>query len=239
MKMNTFQAIVILMMLTMSCVVLAQEQLQNETQDASYMFVQSANSGSFIPVEGNESLYNLTLMGVSPQTIAFSDRPERIVGQVPMQKFLDGMCFGPQNPPNAAIVILDAKEDEDVAVVELFNPLYDAANQTLRYTARILEQANHSYAEFNERNDKKLPATFGPSAAFIDDCNGCYIWCGQSDGIHQCGSIFVSSKWCWAGLACYPIYKYDHYGSQCAQKYGSNCGTALQESCGYSEECGK
>ena len=43
--------------------------------------------------------------GVSPQTIAFSDRPERVVGQEPMQKSLDGLGFSPENPPNAAIEI--------------------------------------------------------------------------------------------------------------------------------------
>ena len=47
-------------------------------------------------------------MGVAPQTIAFSDRPERIVVQAPMQQFLDGLGFSVENPPNAAIEILEA-----------------------------------------------------------------------------------------------------------------------------------
>jgi hypothetical protein len=59
---------------------LTAAQSGNETQpeDAEadekvrYMFVQSAHSGSFVPVEG-EMNYTLTLEGVSPQTIAFSD----------------------------------------------------------------------------------------------------------------------------------------------------------------------
>jgi hypothetical protein len=70
-----------------------------------YMFVQSAHSGSFVPVEGEKNFYTLALEGVSPQTIAFLDRPERVVGQEPMQKSLDGLGFSPENPPNAAIEI--------------------------------------------------------------------------------------------------------------------------------------
>jgi len=59
-----------------------------------------------------------------------------------------------------------------VIVVELFEPVYDAANQTLQYNVSILEEPNHSYAIFNERHDESLPEHFGPAALFIDDCKG-------------------------------------------------------------------
>jgi hypothetical protein len=119
-------------------------QSNNETQPEEaeekpvrYMFVQSAHFGSFVPVEGEENLYTLTLEGVSPQTIAFSDRPERVVEQVAMQQFLDGLCFSPENPPNAAIEILEGDEEEDVMVMELFDPVYGQrpgdAKPQLRY----------------------------------------------------------------------------------------------------------
>ena len=61
------------------------EPAQNETEEAqalnnsSFMFVQTAHSGSLVPVEGEDNRYILTLEGVSPQTICFSDRPERVV----------------------------------------------------------------------------------------------------------------------------------------------------------------
>ena len=58
-----------------------------------YMFVQSAHSGSFVPVDGETNFYTLAPEGVSPKTIAFSDRPERVVEQEPMQKFLDGLVL--------------------------------------------------------------------------------------------------------------------------------------------------
>jgi hypothetical protein len=95
------------------------QQEEAEEKPVRYMFVQSAHSGSFVPVEG-EMNYTLTLEGVSPQTIAFSDRPERVVAQVSMQKFLDGLGFSPENPPNAAIEILEGNESQDVIVAKLF-----------------------------------------------------------------------------------------------------------------------
>jgi hypothetical protein len=75
-------------------------------ESVRYMFVQTAESGSFAPVAGNESLYTLTLNGVSPQTIAFSDQPERVVGQVPMQQFIDNFFRSNECRPNAAIEVV-------------------------------------------------------------------------------------------------------------------------------------
>jgi len=128
------------------------------------------NPATLIPVDGEDNLYTLTLVGVSSQAIAFSDRSERVVVQVPMQKFLKGMCFSPENPPNAALEILEADDEADEAVVELFDPVYDNNSRTLQYTVSILEGPNHSYTIFNERHDKALPKNFGPATLFIDDC---------------------------------------------------------------------
>lgn len=232
MKAILILAILVVALITMSCAVTAIEQqqnatkLQNVTVDQNdtkerFMFVQTAHSGSFIPVPGNENLYNVTLSGVSPTTIAFSDRPYRTVVQAPMQKFLDGLGFSAKNPPNAAIEVLGAKEDEDVVVVELLNPVYDEANQTLQYTARILEQPDHSYAEFNNRSDKKLPATFGPAAMFIDGCPTRCVCCYPKNGpvcAYYCG-VPMCWKWTYGCGACRdqtPI---------CQEKGGKNCNT--------------
>jgi hypothetical protein len=201
---------------------LTAAQSGNETQQEEaeekvrYMFVQSAHSGSFVPVEG-ELNYTLTLEGVSPQTIAFSDRPERDVGQVSMQKFLDGFGFSPENPPNAAIEIIEGNESEDVIVMELFDPIYDAANHTLQYNVSVLEMPNHSYAIFNERHDTSLPENFGPAALFIDDCPDCCYNCCDSNGDY-CGCFRVGCCWEWLRL-CSPCSSHsckDRFGDKCA-----------------------
>ena len=188
-----------------------------------YMFVQSAHSGSFVPVEGEANLYTLALEGVSAQTIAFSDRPERVVGQVPMQKFLDGLGFSPENPPNAAIDILGGNESQDVMVMELFDPVYDTVNKTLQYNISIMEEPNLSYAIFNERHDTSLPESFGPAALFIDDCADCCYDCCDSDGDY-CGCFMVGCCWQWWPTGCSPCSSHS-----CKERFGADCAESCDD----------
>lgn len=199
--------LVILFFIFSSTNILAQNDLNTENatvvdeaaNSTRFMFVQNAQSGSLVPIDGEENLYNLTLTGVAPQTIAFSDRPERIVVQTQMQKFLDGFCFSSENPPNVAIEILDADEKEDVAVVELFDPAYDRVNKTLRYNVSFLKEPHHSYAIFNERHDSALPETFGAVSLFIDDCPGGCVCCFAKGEDVLCARICgVPFCWSWA-----------------------------------------
>ena len=234
MSRKTLAAIAFLAMavLTMSCGVLAEEideMLAEETnvtldedKPVMFMFVQTAQSGTLVPVEGVDNLYTLTLMGVAPQTIAFSDRPERIVVGAPMQQFLDGMCFSPENPPNAALEILEADEKEDLAVVELFNPVYDNATQTLQYNVSILELPDLSYAVFNERADQALPETFGPASLFIDGCPRGTLKCCRIGG-EVCGEILIDCCWKWNDFSCQPCESESYYFSRCRDEYGQSC----------------
>ena len=245
-------AVLLVALVSMSSIIYASHgeseivaQSSNETQPGEaeadekpvrYMFVQSAHSGSFVPVEG-EMNYTLTLEGVSPQTIAFSDRPERVVGQVSMQKFLDGLGFSPKNPPNAAIEILEGEEEEDVMVMELLDPVYDATNQTLQYNVSILEESNHSYATFNERHDKSLPEHFGPAALFIDSCPDCRVICNTNKGSNGCygwcTSILIGQCWKWEKASCEPCYSKSHYEDMCAGNPYEGCDNCLTfDSCG-------
>src|SRR5437870_7347567 len=43
-------------------------------KDTYYMFVQSATSGTFVENHASPGLYTLTLYGVGPETVYFSDR---------------------------------------------------------------------------------------------------------------------------------------------------------------------
>jgi hypothetical protein len=251
MRNRAFATIVVLSMaiLTLSSGVQAEEtaeiQADNGTAEekpVSYMFVQSAQSGTLVPVAGADNRYILTLMGTSPQTIAFSHRPERVVGQVPLQKFLDGMCFSPENGPNAALEILEANEEEDLAVVELFDPEYDAANKTLKYNVSIVSQPNLSYAVFNERADKALPETFGPAALFIDDCADGYMTCAKSAicpvGVctmcdDVCGKVPTGCCWHLGDVKCYACHSDEYYAKECRKKYGQDCTKYICDMCKY------
>jgi hypothetical protein len=63
----------------------------------------------------------LTLRGVNPSTLYFSDRPERIVGRFTTGEFVaewdKGSDSFKSNPPNATLAVLDHDEPKEVVVV--------------------------------------------------------------------------------------------------------------------------
>ena len=98
-----------------------------------YLFVQ--NAASVTLADGK-----LTMTGVTPSTVYFSDRPERITGHVDTAAFVSNWDVGPDsfkaNPPNAALSILGVGAPEDI-VVELKNPRLTDGN--LVYDVEVLE----------------------------------------------------------------------------------------------------
>ena len=80
------------------------------------------------PVEGT-SRFELTLNGVTPQTVWFSDRPARQSGHIPIAEFVEsweGYGFV-EDPPNAALAGVGADDGQDTVVVELGSPEFDEA----------------------------------------------------------------------------------------------------------------
>lgn len=122
------------------------EETSEETVE--YLFVQDAERASL--AEGV-----LTLQAVSPNTLFFSDRPERIAGTVPTQKFVAHWATGTDSfkadPPNATLSVLKGDEPQ-LIVVELKNPRLEANN--LIYDAGVL--------------DGKQSVDGGPCSLFID-----------------------------------------------------------------------
>ena len=97
----------------------------------------------------------LTLKGIAPATIFFSDRPQRIAGHLTTKDFVpfwsEGKDSFAANPPNATLSVLGEGEVNDV-VVELRNP--QLAGDTLAYDIRVLEG--------------QMPARGGVCSLFID-----------------------------------------------------------------------
>ena len=106
-----------------------------DTQVVEEMFVQVA-SGS----KSSEGV--LTLSGVSPATLYFSDRPERVVGHMTNEQFIEGWSLGENNfatdPPNAVLSYIDAGDNrpEDCVVV-LSDP--KIGTDSIRYSYQLLE----------------------------------------------------------------------------------------------------
>lgn len=113
---------------------LAMAQTVNQPVPAppSYEYVQQASS---LQYDGQ----SLTLQGVAPSTIFFSDHPYRLTGQVDTATFANLWAApnGPfaQNPPNAAISVL-GQTGVSPAIVELTSATADGASVT--YGVKIL-----------------------------------------------------------------------------------------------------
>lgn len=190
---------------------LTQAQSATPAPDAARrvftMFVQTAQAGSFVPKPDTPDVYEVSLEGVTVQTIYFTDRPERVVGTVPTGQFLDALGFTPFNPPNAAIVA-HTDEGEDILVVELFNPRWDEATLTLTYDVQVLaEYAGDGLGHLATRQaDDELPASFGQASLFIDDCAD-VTTCWAANGMTAIGEFPGGARgqcWTWSPFGCYP-----------------------------------
>ena len=121
-----------------------------EEKKVQYLFVQSAHSVTF-------SGDTMTLHGVSPTTLFFSDRPERIAGHGSTEEYVKNWSKGDDSfaadPPNATLSILggDEIEIEDV-VVTLKDPKLSDGN--LSYLVAVI--------------DGKPPVFGGACSLFID-----------------------------------------------------------------------
>jgi hypothetical protein len=124
------------------------EQEGQQGKIADFLFVQNARGIAY--AKGK-----LTLKDVSPVTVMFSDRPERIAGHMATERFVpfwkDGNDSFLKDPPNATLSFAEDRQLEDV-VVELRDPVLDGDDLT--YRVKILEG--------------KIPAEGGLASLFID-----------------------------------------------------------------------
>ena len=129
---------------------MTDKQMIEELEAEQSMFVQTAQG---VKSDGK----TLTLTGVTPSTLYFSDRPQRVVGHMATSDFVElwgeGANSFEEDPPNAVLAFLQPGDDapED-AVVVIREPR--------------LEDGQLSYAiELLEGN---VPARSGPITLFID-----------------------------------------------------------------------
>ena len=123
------------------------EQLETEES----MFVQTAQG---IDSDGQ----TLTLRGITPSTLYFSDRPQRVVGHMSTVDFVDLWATGDNSfetdPPNAVLAFLEPGAGApDDAVVVLKQPNLDGGGD-LSYSIEVLEGT--------------VPTHAGPVTLFID-----------------------------------------------------------------------
>jgi len=122
-----------------------------QAKEADFLFVQNAESMAFDKAKGK-----LTLKGISPVTVFFTDRPERIAGNMPTRVFVpfwsEGKDSFSKDNPNANLSILEKDKAVADIVVTLANPVLKGKDLT--YDVKILEGT--------------MPAKGGPVSLFID-----------------------------------------------------------------------
>jgi hypothetical protein len=191
-----------------------------------YLFVQPFDAGTWAPKPGQEGTFILTLTGAAANTTYFSDRPERDAGLAPTQPFLEGLGFTPENPPNAAIVAQTESGEQDVLVVQLFDPVYDAAAATLVYDARVVaDYGGRGLAHLAQQQmDYELAASFGEGSLFIDDCpdstDNCFNSCVNE------GSVAGGNCWDGSNWTCNPC---GSYSGSCNQQLSGCNGNACED----------
>jgi hypothetical protein len=115
--------------------VMAQAVKKDEAKQADFLFVQTAKSMSF-----DKATSKLTLEGVSSTTLFFSDRPERIAGNMKTPAFVPFWSKGKdsflKDPPNADVSILEGDKLQQVVVV-LQSP--ELKGDTLVYNVKVLQ----------------------------------------------------------------------------------------------------
>ncbi|MDM0106074.1 hypothetical protein QTH97_14110 [Variovorax sp. J22R24] len=133
---------------------LAQKEKEKEKGDApkeaDFLFVQTARSMTYDRTTGL-----LKLKAVSPVTVFFTDRPERIAGNMKTADFIPFWSKGKESflsdPPNADISMVEGDSLHQVVAV-LQSPVL--RGDTLSYTIRVLKG--------------KVPAKGAEVSVFID-----------------------------------------------------------------------
>ncbi len=172
---------------------IASETTSDDEESSSDIFLQEGASGTFI--RDGSGNYTLTISNVIPHTIYFSDRPVKDSGFVPLDKFIAGFNWGPENPPNAAIIIREGDEEEDVIFAQLTAPYYDETNQSLVYTCKVLSEyqaRSERLQEMAPLADTSIPETFGAVLLVIDDCP--CLWAPAQCADH-CSNSCCSTSW--------------------------------------------
>jgi len=133
---SLFSTLSILLVTVASFTMSVYAQQDGNTTDADtpkFFAIQHAQSGSLSQI--NETTYSLELNDISDKTILFSDRQDRIVMSVSTSNFIGNWNTGkdsfPIDAPNAVLVLDDRQQD--TAIIELSNPVYDIIKKTLKY----------------------------------------------------------------------------------------------------------
>jgi hypothetical protein len=166
-------------------------------QKATLLFVANGTGGTYTAGEGTD--VTLTVTGVDPDALFFTDRPVRDTGVITVTRMLNVLDESRnEGPPNAAVELLDDKNSDSVLALELAETTYDPATAMLTFSAKRLDSVDGNLEHLDDRLDEELPAEFGRVALFIDSApfgstNFCEAW--VQNYTEQNVTLESQSKW--------------------------------------------
>jgi hypothetical protein len=91
----------------------------------------------------------ISLVGIDPEVLFFSDRPARVAGTVPSTGFFaEWKSLGfVEEPPNAAVVVPQGPPGRRPTAVELGRPRYDDATATVTFPLLALDGQESSWLD--------------------------------------------------------------------------------------------
>jgi len=136
------------------------------------LFIQTFASSSLAPDPDDPDLLTLTMQMGTGHTLYFSDRPNRVAGTIPTERFIE--VFSEEtasDPANAALVAQRDPTTEVTHVFELLNLAYDVQTGVATYNVRFLSDPGQMKIQLAEEPQQSLQAAvlYGVSELFIDD----------------------------------------------------------------------
>jgi hypothetical protein len=153
----------------------SQEIVTNPPQDGPdrTLFTKTAEGGTVETLDAAEGKFKVILSGVPPQVTHQEEGPNAPLGTVAADHY---MRFGPLAPGahnDVALIILnDAGDaDDEVFLLDLEKPVWDADNQTFSFEAKIKPSSTGMLGDkYNGKNSQALPANFGGARVHVGDC---------------------------------------------------------------------
>jgi hypothetical protein len=151
----------------------AQEATPTADEGPAWLFVQRFGAATLAPDPAMPDEFILTLDGLDPAILAFTDHPDRLVATVPTAAFAEMVAAEEVDPLNATLVANPDEGDGEVsAVVVLEGAEYDAAAGSVAYRVAVLAEAEGPLVA-----EPITPSTgtqvFRVGHLFVDDTLGC------------------------------------------------------------------
>lgn len=133
------------------------------------LFAVQAEQGTLKPV--GRARFVLTLRGVAPQGVWFTDRPSRDSGALRVAPFLGAWrALGFRaDPPNAVLALATGGRRANAVALELGAPRWSARAKTVSFPVRPLRMVSAGLAHLDDELDARVPARFRAASLFIDD----------------------------------------------------------------------